>query len=43
MNRTRRRRDPAKEQVWREALVRHGASGRGIRAFCAREGLPESS
>jgi hypothetical protein len=43
MNRTRRRRDPAKEQFWWEALVRHRAGGLGIRAFCAREGLPESS
>jgi transposase len=36
-----RQRDPGKEQFWRQALARQGASGLGIRAFCQREGVSE--
>jgi len=35
----RRRRDPAKEAFWREAVSRQRQSGLGVRAFCAAEGL----
>ena len=35
----RRRRDPAKEAFWREAVSRQRHSGLGVRAFCAGEGL----
>ena len=35
----RRRRDPAKEAFWREAVPRQRQSGLGVRAFCDREGL----
>src|SRR3954471_20797521 len=35
----RRRRDPAKEAFWREAVSRQRQSGLGVRAFCAGEGL----
>ena len=36
-------RDPARERFWREALRRRKASGLTVRAFCAREQLPETA
>jgi len=33
------RRDPAKEQFWRDKVQRHKQSGQTIREFCERENL----
>jgi len=38
-----RRRDPAKEQFWRQTVERQQASGVSVRVFCQREGLGEAS
>jgi hypothetical protein len=35
----RRRRDPAKEKLWRKIIRRHQRSDLPVRAFCQREGL----
>ncbi len=35
--------DPGREARWRAVLARHGPSGLSVRAFCEREGLPESA
>jgi transposase len=37
----RRRRDPAKENLWRGAIRRHHESGLSVRDFCEREGLKD--
>lgn len=34
-------RDPVREARWRAVLARHSKSGRSIRDFCEREGVPE--
>ncbi len=34
-------RDAAKETYWRAVIRRQGASGLGVKRFCAREGVPE--
>jgi transposase len=39
----RRRRDPAKEKLWRATISRHQESGLPVRAFCQREGLKEGN
>ena len=36
-------RNPAREAKWRQVLARHAQSGLSVRAFCRREGLPESA
>jgi hypothetical protein len=36
-------RDSVREAQWRQILARHGKSGLSVRAFCRREGLPESA
>jgi hypothetical protein len=36
-------RSMVKEQFWRDVVKRHSASGLGVRAFCQRERLTESS
>ena len=41
--RGRKRRSVEKERFWREAVERQRASGLGVRPFCRREGLSESS
>lgn len=38
-----RRRDPQREQFWREAVAEWEKSGESIRAFCAGRGLQEPS
>ena len=38
-----KRRDSQREAGWREVLARHGSSGLSVRAFCRREGLPQSA
>lgn len=38
---TRRRRDPAKEKLWRGIIHRHQSSGLSVRAYCEREGLKD--
>lgn len=38
-----RRRDLAKERLWRAAVARHAASGLSVRVFCRREQLGEAS
>lgn len=35
--------DPGREARWRAVLARHGKSGLSVRAFCEREGVPESA
>lgn len=37
------RRDAALEARWRAVLARYRRSGLSVRAFCRREGLPESA
>ena len=37
------RRDPAKERLWRRAIVRWGKSDLGLREFCGQEGLSQAS
>ena len=37
------RRDPQREQFWRDAVAAWKASGQSIRDFCARRSLPETS
>jgi len=37
------RRDPAKEQHWRETIKAHGASDMTVRAFCRERGISEYS
>lgn len=37
------RRDPAREAKWRQVLAQQARSGLSVRAFCRREGLPESA
>ena len=39
----RRRRNPEREQFWREAIASWRNSGTSIRAFCASRGLREPS
>src|SRR3981189_3300985 len=39
----RRRRDPAKEKLWRGTIRRHQDSGLSVRAFCEREGLKDAN
>jgi transposase len=39
----RRTPDPALEKLWRDRLDRFHNSGLSVRAFCARERLPESA
>jgi transposase len=39
----RRRRDPAKEKLWRATIRRHQESGLSVRAFCEREGLKDGN
>jgi hypothetical protein len=39
----RRRRDPAKEKLWRKIVRRHQTSGLSVHAFCAREGLKDGN
>lgn len=36
-------RDADRENLWRDALSRQRATGLGVRAFCAREGLREAT
>jgi transposase-like protein len=38
-----RRRDPQREQFWREILAAWQESGQSIRAFCADRGVSEAS
>lgn len=38
-----RRRDPAKERFWREALKAFAASGMSVRRFCRQRQLPETA
>ena len=38
-----RKRDPAREARWRDLVVRQHKSGLGVRAFCAREQVPEAN
>jgi len=38
-----KRRDPAREVRWRSLLASQGKSGLSVRAFCARERVPESA
>jgi hypothetical protein len=38
-----RRRNPVKEQFWRQVLTRRRGSGLSVRAFCEREGVSEAS
>ena len=37
------RRDPAKEEHWRETIKAHGASNMSVRAFCRERGVSEHS
>ena len=39
----RRRRDPAKEKLWRRTIRRHQESDLSVRAFCEREGLKDAN
>ena len=39
----RRRRDPAKEKLWRATIRRHQECGLSVRAFCEREGLKDGN
>lgn len=39
----RRRRDPRREQFWRETVAAWEQSGQSVRAFCAGRGLQEAS
>ena len=39
----RRRRDPAKEKLWRATIRRHQESGLSVRDFCEREGLKDGN
>jgi hypothetical protein len=39
----RRRRDPAKEKLWRGTIRRHQESGLSVRDFCEREGLKDGN
>jgi transposase len=39
----RRRRDPAKEKIWRATIRRHQESGLSVRDFCEREGLKDGN
>ncbi len=39
----RRRRDPAKEKLWRGIIRRHQESGLSVRDFCEREGLKDGN
>ena len=41
--RRRRRRDPAKEKLWRGTIRRHQESGLSVRDFCEREGLKDGN
>jgi hypothetical protein len=38
-----RRRDPAREQFWRETIAAWQQSGQSIRAFCAARGVSEAT
>jgi transposase len=39
----RRRRDPAREKLWRATIRRHQESGLSVRDFCEREGLKDGN
>ena len=39
----RRRRDPAREKLWRATIRRHQESGLSVREFCEREGLKDGN
>ncbi len=39
----RKKRDPAKEQFWADAILRREQSGLTIREFCRQEGMTEST
>ncbi len=39
----RRRRDPAREKLWRATIRHHQESGLSVRAFCEREGLKDGN
>src|SRR5882757_8717409 len=39
----RRRRDPAKEKLWRAIIRRHQESSLSVRDFCEREGLKDGN
>ncbi len=41
MNSVEKRRDPGKEEFWREAMEKHSGSGISIREFCKEENLAE--
>ena len=43
MNKRIRRRDPAREQSWREHLRRFAASGQSVREFCVAHRLRETA